>query len=412
VEAGTPLTMLSGHSYALRIRLHAVEMERVAQVYYAMVDGAVQAFGGGLYPAAVAIVMDVLDLGAASNTPATVLYDGTIAGAIAGAPALGTFVPVDSIGLTGSIGSIQLTQTGSAWVTSTPPGGVCATRLIGIAGEGADCKVASSGSVTGKVTFFAGRIPVAGELITVGYRARGRAVARLENAASVAAEVAGGAPGTARWLGHVVSPEARSSADCENAAAAVLSFACARAAAVAGTYTAIDPAADIWPGDLLDVTANGASLSLMVRRVTVEDHGACPERVTYRIAFANDWAEGLGLKLSETIAADALLPATALTAPAMVLANLQGLTVSAATASALSVDAGTAPPAGGGFEVRRRDGNFGPQVDQDLVLRSPVRGFTIPRASVEEQFFVRMYDASSPPLYSRCSAEIVTHLAI
>ena len=28
----------------------------------------------------------------------------------------------------------------------------------------------------------------------------------------------------------------------------------------------------------------------------------------------------------------------------------------------------------------------------DLVLRSPVRGFSIPRAAFEETFFVRMYD--------------------
>ena len=94
------------------------------------------------------------------------------------------------------------------------------TRLIGIAGEGVDCNV----SATGKVTFLAGRIPVAGELVTVLYRGMQRAVARLEDAASVAAEAAGGIPGTARWLGKVLQPVARCSVDCESAAAGGVEF--------------------------------------------------------------------------------------------------------------------------------------------------------------------------------------------
>lgn len=412
VEVGATYVALSGHTYTLRIRMHSVEVQRVAQAYYAMVDGVVNTFGGGLLTAPATVVMELVDLGVSSNTPATVLYDGTAVGAVGSAPAAASFVPVNSVQMFGAIGYIRLTQGGSAWVTSTTPAGVTATRLIGIAGEGVDCTVTTSGSLTGRVTFLAGRVPVAGELVTVTYRSRSRAVARMENAASVAAEVAGGASGTARWLGRVLKPEARSSADCEAAAQAVLSFASARAAAVAGSYGVVNPAADIWPGDLLALTANGSTLHVLVRQVTVTERGAAPEALEYGIAFANDWAEGLGLTLSEALAPDALLPVTALTAPAAVLGNLQGLAVAAATDSALQVDAGTVAPTGGGFEVRRRDGNFGPAVDQDLVLRSPVRSFSIPRLDFEERFFVRMYDGGSPPLYSRCSNEIVTHLPI
>jgi hypothetical protein len=46
-EVGTVFTLLEGHVYTLRIRLHCVEMQRVLQTYYAMVDGVVQVFGGG-----------------------------------------------------------------------------------------------------------------------------------------------------------------------------------------------------------------------------------------------------------------------------------------------------------------------------------------------------------------------------
>jgi hypothetical protein len=261
-------------------------------------------------------------------------------------------------------------------------------------------------------------VPAAGEIVTVSYRGTDRAVGRVADAASIAAEAAGGSSGTARWTGHVVQPVARSSEDCETAAQAILSFATNRAAAVKGSYVTVNPAdsgapaSDIWPGDLLALTANGASSSVIVRSVVIEDHGASPEALTYKIAFANDWAEGLGLKLSEAIATDALLPQTAQAfapgTPRPVLANLPQMTVVAS--------AGTAPPTGGGFEVRRRDGGFGigtaGSSSGDLVLRSPVRGFSIPRASVQEKFFVRMYDASTPPLYSRQSSAIATNLPL
>jgi hypothetical protein len=146
--------------------------------------------------------------------------------------------------------------------------------------------------------------------------------------------------------------------------------------------------------------------------VGIEDGSAWPEVLTYRITFANDWAEGLGMTLSESIAADAWLPETALLSPGNVLANLQQLQVVSATGTALQVDAGMAPPAGGGFEVRRRDGDFGPGVDQDLVLRSPVRSFSIPREGQVERYYVRMYDGSTSPLYSRFSSAVFTDLPV
>ena len=102
----------------------------------------------------------------------------------------------------------------------------------------------------------------------------------------------------------------------------------------------------------------------------------------------------------------------AATAPAQALANLQQLAVTGATATAFQVDAGVDPPAGGGFEVRRRDWDFGPGAGQDLVLRSPVRSFSIPRAAQVERFYVRMFDASNPPLYSRLSSAVFTNLPV
>jgi hypothetical protein len=404
-EVGTPFTLLNGHKYTLRIRLHCPETERVLQTWYATVDGVLENFGGGSVAAPMSLLFELLDEGAASNTPATVLYSGTVTAS----PASCNFAVANSVGLTGSLAYCRITQAGSVWIVSTMADGTQRVRMTGAAGEGVDCMVSSAG----RITFFSGRIPVIGERIAVSYRGRRRAVARLNDAASIAAESSGGSmPGMAQWMGHVTKPPARSSADCETAAQAVLRFATSRSSALSGSYVMINPSEDIWPGDVLAVTSEGDTLKLLVRQVTIEDGHACPEIATYRVAFANDWAEGLGVKLSETVAVDALLPETAASAPSAVLSNLQSLMLTTATGSALQVDAGVNPPAGGGFEVRRRDWDFGPGVDQDLVLRSPVRSFSIPREAQVERYYVRMYDGSNPPMYSRFSSAVFTNLPV
>ena len=418
VEVGTVFAVQSGHQYTIRLRLGCPELLRVKQTYYAMNEASgsfmVNGFGGGLVAGPMSVVFEVSDLGLSSNTPVTVLYDG----AVTGSPASATVVAVNSVQLYGSVGAVKVNRTGTGWVRSTnATTGATATRLVGEAGTGVDCSLTGT-TLTGRVTFFPGREPAVGEVVSVAYRGTQRAVARLADELSVATEAQGGGNGTARWLGHVVKPPARSTEDCEAAAEAVLSFAASRSAAVAGSYAAVNPAgADVWPGDVLKLTANGSSLSAIVRKVTIVDGGSVPETKTYQMTFANDWAEGLGLTLSEAIAADALIPATAtdatLSEAVRVLANLQHLTVAPATSAntALLVDAGTDAPTGGGFEVRSYDGGFG-TADGGLVLRSPVRGFTIPLTATGETFFVRMYDGSNPPLYSRASNAIVVHLPV
>jgi len=405
-ETGTPFTVTAGHTYTLRLRVHCVEIQRVMQTYYALIAGSITEFGGGLVSAPAAVVFELQDLGLASSTPATVLYDG----AVSSSPATCSFAAVNSANLLGTVGYIRATQDGSGWVMSTPPGVAQGTRLIGVAGEGVDCTY----SADGKVSFFSGRIPVANELIAVSYRTSERSVARLADAGSIPLQTAVGLPATARWMGSVRAPVARSSADAENAAAAVLSFSVDRAAAIAGRFEAVNlqQSSDVWPGDLLEVPVDGgtSTVAAIVRSVMIEDGHCAPEKLTYIIDFSNDWATAFSMKLSSAFATDALLPQSAGSAPGDVLGNLQQLALTSYSTTTLSVDAGETPPSGGGFEVRRRDGDFGPAVDQDLVLRSSVRSFTIPRAAQMEEYFVRAYDASTPPVYSRFSSVIITDL--
>ena len=425
VEAGTVYTPVAGHNYTLRLRLFCAEMLRIPQVYYCMVDGVVQEFGGdGAFAAGMQIVFEIVDEGVSSNTPATVLYDTASTGApVTDTPGTCVFTAVNANDMHGSVASVEVTRPGSLWVESTLPNGVQETRLVGSAGQGVDCEATygTAAGSPGKVTFFAGRVPVAGERVAVSYRTQERAVARLADAASVAAEAAAGAgvavPGLSRWLGKVTQPVARSSADCENAALAVLAMATARSAALAGSYAMSNPVQDVWPGDVLAVTSAGVTTNLLVRTVVATDMHAVPELMRYKVAFANDWAtewtDGMGLKLSTTIASDAHLPPAAAAGPAEVLANLPQLTVLSLTDTAMQVSAGCTAPAGGGFEVRRRDWNFGVGVDTpDLLLRSPVESFSIPRAAQVERFYVRMYDASTPRLYSRWSSALFVNAPV
>ena len=401
-ETGTPFTWATGHSYTLRLRTHSVEMQRVLGSYVVLVNGAPQRFGGALVQAPLQAVLEIQDLGLASSTLATVLYSG----AIASSPARCVFAPVNSVDLLVQAGSCSLKQSGSAWVVSTLANGTTLTRREGPVDTGAD--FALSGS---DLHFWPGRVPAANETVLVTYRVGARAFARVQNAAAIANAQLLGVPGWPEWTGAVTSPVPRSSADCMAAAQALLAFGGGAATGVAGTCTLMNAqqTADVQPGDQMALPAGGGAVAVQVpvERVTVTDGNAVPEVLRYEVAFAQSRANGLSFKTSGTLASDVAQPVPVSATSAV--GNLQGLQVVSATATALQIDAGTVAPNGGGFEVRRRDGGFGTTA-ADLVLRSPVRSFSIPRQAFNERFYVRMYDGSLPPLYSARSSVVVTHL--
>ena len=302
-------------------------------------------------------------------------------------------------------------QQGPIWVTSTPLNGTPVVRRLGTAAQGADCTVDRNG----RLQFYPDSTPLPGEMIAVSYRTSRRSVARLASASSIATESNGGAlPGTAVWMGTVTRPAARSSADCENAATAILAVSTSRAAAWSGKYTEwnADRQDDVWPGDQLAVSSASAGLnaSLVVREVQIDVLSGAPNRTKYAISFANDWADEIAITTSSSVPADAWLPLQPATAAP--LANLNSLAVTSLSGSAIQIAAGATAPAGGGFEVRRRDWSFTPGAGPDLVLRSPVSNFIIPRQAPMERYYVRMYDGSTPPNYSRFSTAVFVNLPL
>ena len=149
-----------------------------------------------------------------------------------------------------------------------------------------------------------------------------------------------------------------------------------------------------------------ANFQAIVREVDVQVLAADRELAEYRIKFTNDAAEPLGVEFNNATLQEPLQTVFTTTGPSssMYLAPLTAAQITNAIATEITVDAGTNAPTGGGFEVRRSDGGWGPASDGNLVGRYTTRTFTLPRLSRVQDYYLRQYDASSPRKYGRYSA--------
>jgi hypothetical protein len=403
--AGTSYAVNPANQYTLRARVHCPENEQALAIYRSFGDSGEIACGGESILSPGKLQLEIQEfVNGVGGTPVT-LYDG----AIASLPGVCMVVAASSINLIGTMRGIHLTNLGSGWVVSTPPSGGPYTRRVGTTAEAAECYL----DRTGKVVFYTGYAPLSGEQIAVSYRSVGRAVGRAVNTASQAALAQAGTPAVASWIGSVMSPEARSSADCRNAALVMEQAAASVSALWSGTYSGNKAsfAADVWPGDALLLNAPSTSLNaeVVVRTVKVSYRASYPDLVEYAIAFANDWADDLAIKTSTTVPADAWLPAAI--APTM-LANLTSLAVTTLNGSTVGISAGVTPPTGGGFEIRRRDFAFMPGEDPGLVVRATLPNMTFSRETANDRFYIRMYDGATPPNYSAFSTALFINLPL
>jgi hypothetical protein len=394
--AGVSQTLTPGAEYTLRIRVHSQEAERALSTYSTLGDSGVNTYGGQLIAASADITFEIQPVINGVVGAVVTLYDGSVANS----PAVCTLTLANSTNLYGSIGSVMLRNQGPVWVRSTPPGGGIHSRRNGSVSEGAECEV----DATPRLRFYPGYTPAAGELIQVSYRTVHRAVARAVAETSDPSSI---------WTGSVTQPVARSSVDCNNAALALLNASTSRRAALTGSLRILSPQldSDLWPGDLLALESAPQNLNadVVVRTVELTFHPSYPALIEYRAEFANDWAEQLAVRCAEHVPVDTWIPTVA---GISTLANLTKVAVTSITNTQINVSANQTPPTGGGIEVRRRDWSFSPNADSTLVLRTPVANFTIPRQAQTEHFYLRMYDGSTPPVYSRFSTAIFTNLPI
>jgi hypothetical protein len=409
VVQGTPTgacyAVNPANQYTLRVRVHCPESVRATATYRSYSDSGPLERGGQTSSGSGNLQFEIQEcVDGVAGMPVT-LYDGTVASLSASCQV----IAASSVNLLGTMRALNLTHLGSGWVVSTPVNGTARTQRIGTSSEAGECYLESSG----KLVFNAGSVPPAGEQIAVSYRTSGRSVGRAVNAASQAALVQAGTPSVATWIGSITNPPARTSADCRNAAMTMAQASASVSALWSGTYkgTRLSFDTDVWPGDalLLNAPSNGLNTQVVVRTVKLSYRASYPDMVDYVIAFANDWADDLAIKTSTAVPADAWLPAPV--APT-VLPNLTGLTITALGGSSITVNAGVAPPAGGGFEVRRWDFAFMPGEDPGLVTRGSQATMTFARESANDRFYIRMYDGSQPPNYSEFSTALFINMPL
>ena len=407
--AGAPLTTTAGHHYVLTTRIYSQEIYRLQQIFHSSVNPAGSGLGGAQVSADVRIVLEVHDIDPANPgtqvAPSTVFYDGVISGA----PAFGTYALVNSPGLFCSIAFTRMIEAADTQVRSALPGQPYRTRLVGPLSAGGECNI-YSGPV---LDFFSSYTPALNELIEVHYRGRGRAMVRVTNPASIAAEAHGVDDGVRGAVRQVKLPAARTSVDCENAALALL--ADQEGAGWQGQYEAWSDflpggASDIFPGDALNINvpSRGATFQVIVNEVEITCKDLAGEHSVYQIRFADAAAKNLGFEFEEAKTSSSLnvLPITEAQVGTTTMPDLTSAAITSVASTTASIDAGVAPPVGGGFEVRWNDLGWGPYNDQNLAGRFTTQTFTLPRLSKVQDYFLRQFDASTPPRYSRFSAAL------
>lgn len=196
------------------------------------------------------------------------------------------------------VGSYLPTAGGTLTGALTLPGNSdYTTQLVESLSDGGQCLIASSTSLD----FYPQYVPPLNTLIVASYRGSGRAVAEVANNASITSLQNGADDGVRGTVRTMKVPSARTQADCENAALAILDEAAGLA--WLGTYQTWSDflpggAGDIFPGDGLavNVPSQNAAFSAIVRAVNIDVVDPADDRGTYVIEFANDLAVPLAMQ--------------------------------------------------------------------------------------------------------------------
>jgi hypothetical protein len=323
------------------------------------------------------VVLEVHDIDptnlASFGALSTVLYDGTILNA----PGFCSYALMSGSDLRCAIAFARLVQGPDLEVCSTDPGQAPRTRLFGALSEGSECDLSSY-----KLQFYPQYVPAVNEAIKVSYRSSGQAMARINSPESIAtlANQSSSVPddGVRHAVRRVALPLARTSADCENAALAILDDGTQQA--WSGQYAAFSdflPNGDVFPGDaiVVNVPSLSANFQATVQQVEIEVVDLDGDRSQYKIAFANDaaqpWFQFHAPGLKDPVLLNTLAGVTVATSteylPAVsdagisaeYLPDVTTAEITSITSIAVAIDCGCAPRAGGGFEVRRSDATWG-----------------------------------------------------
>ncbi len=408
---GPVITTTPGHQYFFTTYLYAMEIYRSGGTYHSSLHPAGSGWGGAAVAADVRFVLEVQDIDpsnpASLVAPATVLYDDVIENALG----FCTYALVDATSMQCSIAYTYVAHISLAEVRTALPSANYVTQLVGALSDGASCEITSDPSLD----FYPQYVPALNQLIVASYRGSGRAVAQVQDAASVASLQNGVDDGTRGSVRVAKTPGARTDVDCENAVLAILDDALGTA--WSGSYETWSDflpgaAADIFPGDAIAVSvpSRGASFTAIVREVEIQIVDPADDRGFYTIGFANDLAAPLAIEYgaSATVIALQDMPPRLETTQvgAYYQADLTEAQITAVTSTTVEVDAGMSPPSGCGIEVRENDYGWGQANDRNLLGRFGTETFSLARLARTQDYFLRLYDSSSPPRYSRYSAAL------
>jgi hypothetical protein len=411
VLTGPVITTTAGHQYFFTTYLYSMEVYRGGETYHSSLHPAGSGWGGAAVTADVRFVLEVQDID--PNNPATlvaaatVLYDDVIEDA----PGFCTYALVNAANMQCSIAYTYVAHISLAEVRTALPSAGYVTQLVGALSDGAECEITSDPSLD----FYPQYVPALNQLIVASYRGSGRAVAQVQNGASVTSLQNGPDDGTRGSVRVAKNPGARTDTDCENAALAILDDA--TGAAWSGTYETWSDflpgaAADIFPGDAveLNVPSRSASFTAIVRQVEIQLADPMDDRGFYTIEFANDLAAPLAIEYEASATTIALQDMPPLLATTQVGAyyqmDLTEAQITAVTSTTVEVDAGLTPASGYGIEVRENDYGWGQANDRNLLGRFNTQTFSLARLARTQNYFLRLYDSSSPPKYSRYSAAL------
>ncbi|HEV2323139.1 MAG TPA: hypothetical protein VGS10_04210 [Terracidiphilus sp.] len=408
---GPVVTTKSGHRYLLTTYLYCMEVYRAEQRYHSSLHPAGSGYGGAALSANVRVVLEVQDVDPASPASLvavpTILFDDVIANA----PGFCSYALVNAATMRCSIAYTYAAHIALAQVRLALPNSSYSTQVVESLSDGGQCTIASSTSLD----FYPQYVPPLNALIVASYRGWGRAVAEVVNSASITGLASGADNGVRGAMRSIKTPSARTQSDCENAALAILDDS--GMAAWAGTYETWSDflpgsAQDIFPGDgvAVRVASRAAVFDAVVRAVTIDIVDPANDRGMYTIGFANDWAEPLAYEDAGSATINPLSEKpprlTTEQVGAHYLASLTNAQITQVSATTVSVDVGMALPSGCGVEVRMHDFGWSVSNDRNLLGRFSLPTFTLPRLARTQNYFLRLYDTSSPPRYSRYAAAL------
>jgi hypothetical protein len=416
-----PLEVLTEpeHHYVLVTRISADQPYRIRQAYTSLEE----IFGGEEVAASARVVIEVRDFDVAepSAPVVTVLYEGLLADL----PAVAHYAPVNSRDLHAVANFLQVTRPIQARLETARPGEAPRVRTLGFGIAGQDATITSDAhNNQWALEFYGDTIPERGERITISYRASGRAVARVREAASVATEAAlAGDDGIRASVVRDLNPLPRTSEEAELAARALL--ADHAALRYEGRYTTWGELADLFPrsGRLLEVRNESRypAFTALVRGVTSEIRELATERLVHTLDFGqpSHFEEMLRRLVREDdilqpVEPAALDPVEAADPAEQFLADATGFSLAELVPTHYFVDMSAPPPEAGSYQVRRTNQGWStagaPGTLQNLVASSDAQAFALARTGRNQTFFIR--PVGNGGATSRHSSVLALHLPL